>query len=63
MDGMRELRASNTAHEICQDKACAALPNKRGPGAQAAFPQVIAKEYGDAGGLDDLLLVLPELQG
>ena len=30
-------------------------------GAHTASAEVMTKEYGDAGGLDDLLLVLPEL--
>ena len=37
------------------------LSDARLSGARTAFAKVMAKEYGDAGGLDDLLLVLPEL--
>ncbi|MCI6157872.1 MAG: Fic family protein [Peptoniphilaceae bacterium] len=37
------------------------LPDARLSGAHTAFAKIMAKEYGDAGGLDDLLLVLPEL--
>ena len=58
---MRELWKRGPNNEIRQDQACAALSDARLSGARTAFAEVIAKEYGDAGGLDDLLLVLPEL--
>ena len=35
------------------------LSNARLSGARTAFAKVMAKEYGDAGGLDDLLLYCP----
>lgn len=58
---MRELWKRSPNNEIRQDQACAVLSNARLSGARTAFKKVMAKEYGDAGGLDDLLLVLPEL--
>ena len=58
---MRELWKRGPNHEIRQDQACTVLSDARLSGARTAFAEVMAKEYGDAGGLDDLLLVLPEL--
>ena len=58
---MRELWKRGPNNEIRQDHACTVLSDARLSGAHTAFAKVMAKEYGDAGGLDDLLLVLPEL--
>ena len=58
---MRELWKSGPNNEIRSDQACTVLSDARLSGARTAFAKVMAKEYGDAGGLDDLLLVLPEL--
>ena len=58
---MRELWKRSPNNEVRQDQARAVLSDARLPGAHTAFAKVMAKEYGDAGGLDDLLLVLPEL--
>ena len=58
---MRELWKRGPNNEVRQDQARAVLSDARLPGAHTAFAKVMAKEYGDAGGLDDLLLVLPEL--
>ena len=58
---MRELWKRSPNNEVRQDQARAVLSDARLPGAHTAFAKVMTKEYGDAGGLDDLLLVLPEL--
>ena len=58
---MRELWECGSNHEIRQDQACTVLSDARLSGARTAFAKIMAKECGDAGGLDDLLLVLPEL--
>ncbi len=58
---MRELWKRGPNNEIRQDQACTVLSDARLSGAHTAFAEVMAKEYGDAGRLDDLLLVLPEL--
>ena len=58
---MRELWKRGPNNEIRQDHACTVLSDAQLSGARTAFAKVMAKEYGDAGGLDDLLLVLPEL--
>ena len=58
---MRELWKRGPNNEIRQDQASTVLSDARLSGARTAFAEVMAKEYGDAGGLDDLLLVLPEL--
>ena len=58
---MRELWKRGPNNEIRQDHACTVLSDARLSGARTAFAKVMTKEYGDAGGLDDLLLVLPEL--
>ena len=58
---MRELWKRGPNNEIRQAQACTVLSDARLSGAHTAFAEVMAKEYGDAGGLDDLLLVLPEL--
>ena len=58
---MRELWECGSNHEIRQNQAYTVLSDARLSGARAAFAKIMAKECGDAGGLDDLLLVLPEL--
>ena len=62
MDGMRALRKRRTAHEVCQDTAHTVLSDERLSGTGSSYAEIIVKEYGDAGGLDDIFLVLPELQ-
>ena len=58
---MRELWKRGPNNEIRQDQACTVLSDARLSGARSTFAKIKAEEYGDAGGLDDLLLVLPEL--
>ena len=58
---MREVWKRGPNNEIRKDQACTVFSDARLLGARTAFAKVMAKEYGDAGGLDDLLLVLPEL--
>lgn len=63
-DGWMECESCGNAVQIMKyvkHQACTVLSNARLSGARTAFAKVMAKEYGDAGGLDDLLLVLPEL--
>jgi len=59
MSGMRQ-RCSG--YEICKDKTHTAVSDERLPGAGPSSAEITAKEYGDAGRLDDIFLVLPELQ-
>ena len=59
-DGWMECESCGNAVQIMK-YVKTRLSDARLSGARTAFAKVMAKEYGDAGGLDDLLLVLPEL--
>ena len=61
LDGVREMRQRRSDPEVCEDQEGPVLSDERLSGARPAFAQIMEREYGDAGGLDDLLLVLPEL--
>jgi hypothetical protein len=56
------LREYGSAHEVYQDTAHTVLSDERLSGTGSSSAEINVKEYGDAGGLDDLFLVLPELQ-
>ncbi len=59
---MRALRKYHTAHEVCKDSAYSVLPDERLSHTASSFEEKNVEEYGNAGRLDDLFLVLPELQ-
>ena len=61
LDGMREMREYSSDHEVCENQAHTGASDEALSGTRPSSVQVTVKEYGDAGRLEDIFLVLPEL--